>query len=124
MRLQQLVDASTSVGSTRSRLQKTATLAELLTQMHGEEIAIGVAYLSGSLLQGRIGLGWTAVTAARSSAVAEHASLTLTEVNAAFAKIAHASGAGAGRARIQGLTGLLARATQHEQDFLIRLISG
>jgi DNA ligase-1 len=124
MRLQQLVDAANSVGSTRSRLQKTAVLAELLKHMRGEEIAIGVAYLSGSLPQGRIGLGWAAIAAVRSSVAAEHSSLELTDVNEAFGQIARSSGAGAVRARTQQLTQLLGRATHDEQDFLIRLISG
>src|SRR3954467_7284218 len=115
MRLQELVDAAASVGSTRSRLQKNATLAELLRHMRGDEIAIGVAYLSGSLLQGRIGLGWAALAAARSSVAAEHASLDLTDVNEAFGQIARSSGAGAVRARAQQLTQLLGRATDDEQ---------
>src|SRR6476661_6647841 len=118
MRLQQLVEASNTVAGTRSRLVKTATLADLLKQMHGPEIAIAVSYLSGALTQGRIGLGWTAVAGARAADAAEHPSLELVDVDSVFEKIALASGAGVSRVRLELLTGLLARATRDEQDFL------
>jgi ATP-dependent DNA ligase I len=124
MRLQQLVEASNTVAGTRSRLLKTAILADLLRQMRGPEIPIAVSYLSGSLAQGRIGLGWTAVAGARTAGAAEHSSLELVEVDSVFEKIAHAAGAGVSRLRLELLTGLLTRATRDEQDFLIRLISG
>ena len=88
MRLQQLVEASNAVAVTRSRLLKTATLADLLKAMQGPEIPIAVSYLCGSLTQGRIGLGWTALSGARSAGAAEHPSLELVDVDSVFHKIA------------------------------------
>jgi DNA ligase-1 len=124
MRLREVVEASTTVAATSSRLQKTATLAELLRRMHGAEIPIAVTYLSGSLMQGRIGLGWSAIADARTAGPAENPSIDLIDVDAVFERIAHTSGAGAARARTQLLTELLTRATAEEQDFLVRLVSG
>jgi DNA ligase-1 len=124
MRLHELVEVSNSVAQTRSRLEKTARLADLLTRMKGPEIQIGVAYLSGSLPQGRIGLGWAALSDARTAGASETANLDLADVNDAFEKIARTSGSGAGRQRAALLAELFTRATRDEQDFLVRLISG
>jgi DNA ligase-1 len=124
MRLQGLADVSNAVARTRSRLEKTATLAGLLKQLQGREISIGVSYLSGSLPQGRIGLGWSAMSDAQTVGAADTPSIELLEVDAIFEQIARTSGAGAVRTRTQLLTGLFTRATCDEQDFLIRLISG
>ena len=67
MLLGALVDASNAVAQTRSRLEKTTRLAEALRLMRDREIEIGVAFLSGSLLQGRIGLGWVAISQVRAA---------------------------------------------------------
>jgi DNA ligase-1 len=124
MRLHDLVAVSNAVAGTRSRLEKTAKLATLLQQLRGREIQLGVAYLSGSLPQGRIGLGWSATAQVRTSGAAAAPGLELLDVDAAFEKIAHTKGAGAAKARAELLAALSARATSDEQDFLIRLISG
>ena len=124
MRFQEFVEASNAVARTRSRLEKTAILADLIKRMQGRDIRTGVAYLSGALVQGRVGLGWSAVTDAHTAGAAEAPSLGLADVDAIFEKIAHTSGKGAGRERTRLLSDLFVRATPHEQDFLIRLISG
>ena len=124
MRLKGLVDVSNAVSHTRSRREKTAALAALLKQLQGREIPIGVSYLSGSLPQGRIGLGWSAISGAQTTGASDTPSLELLDADAIFEQIAHTSGAGAVRTRTQLLIGLFTRATRDEQDFLIRLISG
>lgn len=59
MRLQELVGASNAVAGVSGRLEKAARLAELLKRLPPDEIAAGVAFLSGALLQGRMGVGWS-----------------------------------------------------------------
>ena len=83
-----------------------------------------MAYLSGSLPQGRIGIGWSLVSQARAVTPATQPSLELREVHDTFGRIASISGAGATRARAQQLVDLFSRATEIEQDFLVRLLSG
>src|SRR5262249_58439591 len=83
-----------------------------------------VAFLVGQLRQGRIGLGGAAVAATRDTAAAPGATLTLADVDGAFAAIARAAGSGAQPARLALLAGLLQRATADEQDFLRRLTVG
>jgi DNA ligase-1 len=124
MKLRDLVETSQRVAGTSSRLGKITALAELLRRMPHDEVEIGVAFLSGSARQGRIGIGWSAIREARSTDVAEAASLELREVDGAFAAIASISGAGSSRERTRALRALLARATRDEQDFLMRLLFG
>src|SRR5512140_2307866 len=65
MFLGELVDVSRRVGATSSRLDKITIVAGALRQLAPAELEIGVAYLSGYLTQGRIGLGWTTLEGAR-----------------------------------------------------------
>ena len=124
MQLHAVTDVSTAVAGVRGRLEKIGKLADLLKHLLPEEIPIAVSYLSGALPQGRIGVGWSVVTEARAVAPASEPSLELLDVDEAFARLAGISGAGATRARMQQLIDLLSRATESEQDFLVRLLSG
>ncbi|HEX5759131.1 MAG TPA: ATP-dependent DNA ligase [Thermoanaerobaculia bacterium] len=124
MRLAELVATSRQVADTRARSVKIAALAGLLRHLAPEEIDVGVAYLSGHLRQGRIGLGGAALRAAMPGTAAAAPALTLVEVDAAFAAIAAVSGAGSTAERARRLAALLARATAEEQDFLVRLVFG
>ena len=80
--------------------------------------------MSGSTRQGRIGIGGAALSAMRDVPPASDPALELTEVDAAFDRVAAASGTGSASARAQLLRDLFARATADEQDFLIRLLFG
>jgi DNA ligase 1 len=124
MLLADLVATSQHVADTRSRSAKIAALADLLRRLGPEEIDPAAAWLSGHLRQGRIGLGGAAVRDARPGTLAAEPSLSIGEVDAAFERIASVSGAGSTAERGRLLSGLLSRATQPEQDFLIRLIFG
>src|SRR5206468_8173697 len=127
MRLADLVATSLRVTETRSRLEKTAALGDLLRRLGAEgeeEIDIAVAFLSGDLRQGRIGLGGAAVRNARPDSAAAEGTLTLIEVDATFARIAATTGSGSTAERSRQLSSLLSRATRDEQDFLVRLSYG
>jgi DNA ligase 1 len=124
MRLADLVTTSSRVAETRSRSEKIAALAGLLRRLGPGEIDPAVAWLSGHLRQGRIGLGPAAVRDASPGTAAEEASLTVGEVDAAFDRIAGATGPGSTAERSRLLAGLLSRATAEEQSFLVRLIFG
>ena len=91
-----LAAASETVGATSARGGKIAALADALRLASPEEAAIAVAFLSGELRQRQIGVGWAAVRELPPPAATP--SLTLVEVDAAFARIGALSGAGlAGR---------------------------
>ncbi|HEX7038351.1 MAG TPA: ATP-dependent DNA ligase [Pseudomonadales bacterium] len=128
--MSRLVEISRQVAATRSRLQKRALLAECLREAGPDLAPVVVSYLSGTLPQGRIGLGWRAVSAlgATASAAATDADgaarLTVAEVDEAFRQLAETTGKGSQQARRQRLAALFARADAEERDFLVRLVIG
>jgi DNA ligase-1 len=124
MLLTELVTTSARAGATASRLEKRTHLVELLQRVRGDEIEIAVAYLSGRLRQGRIGLGGATIGAALQAAPALEPTLMLDQVDRAFSDIARLQGAGSAAARRERLGALFARATREEQTFLARLITG
>ena len=120
--LADLVEASDAVGATRSRLEKVERLAEVLRRLAPEEVAAGVAFLSGELRQRQIGVGWAALRDL--PAPAAEPSLTVGEVDAAFERIGEIAGPGSQAARREALAALFARATEPEARFLVRLLGG
>jgi DNA ligase-1 len=124
MRFAELVEASRSVGETGARLEKIGHLAAVLKRLSPDEIEVGIAFLSGSLRQGRIGLGGAVVAGARRVAPARSPALELADVDAAFDRIAAISGPGSSAAKAEILRDLFGRATDAEQDFLVRLLFG
>lgn len=122
--LTQIVMTSARVGEHAGRRKKVELIADLLRGLASDEIAIGVSWLAGVTTQGKIGVGYALIRAARAAAHAPQATLTLTEVDATLDRIARASGPGSSTARSELLTGLFARATADEQDFLARLLQG
>jgi DNA ligase-1 len=124
MLLADLVTTSQRVTETRSRSAKIAVLADLLRRLAPDEIDSAVSWLSGALRQGRIGLGGASVRDARRGGTAAESSLTIGEVDGTFERIAGITGAGSTAERGRLLSGLLARATPPERDFLVRLIYG
>ncbi len=122
MLLAELVATSAAVAATRSRLAKVAALAETLTRAEPDEIEIVTSYLSGSLRQRRTGVGWRSARATVPPAGAP--SLTVTQVDAAFAGLAELSGPGSQLTRKARLDELMGRATADEQRWLAGLITG
>ncbi|MGH7510525.1 MAG: ATP-dependent DNA ligase [Gemmatimonadales bacterium] len=124
MKLARLVDTSRQVSKASGRLEKIGLLASLLAAVPPEEIEIAAAFLSGSIRQTRLGVGYAALQAAMPPPAGEH-SLELAEVDAAFGRIWRVSaGKGSSQERQRLLRELLARATEEEQDFLSRLVLG
>ncbi len=123
MLLAAVVEASRRIGETSKRGEKVRLLAEVLGQLRGEEIEIGVSFLSGSTRQGRIGIGYATLRDA-TAAGAENPSLELLEVDRALDALAAVQGAGSEQRRRDLLANLLARATSEEQHFITRLLIG
>ncbi|MFD3509108.1 ATP-dependent DNA ligase [Nocardia sp. NPDC058666] len=118
-----VVHASEAVRATRSRKAKTAALAELFAATGPAEIGTVVAWLSGELVQGRIGAGWRTVTGL-DTPPSSVASLTVGEVDDIFSQFVGLNGKGSTLKRRELLTALFTAATQDEQHFLIRLLTG
>ena len=124
MLLADLVASSAAVAGTSGRLDKIGRLADVLTRLSPAEIPIAVAFLSGEVRQGRIGVGYAAMSAASAVAPAASSTLTLEEVDRAFAELAGVAGKGSATERTRLLRTLFERGTRDEQDFIRRVISG
>jgi ATP-dependent DNA ligase I len=134
--LTDLVDASAAVAGTSARSAKIAQIAALLRQVPPGEVKVAVAFLSGEILQGQIGVGYAALGgllrfgAARRDdpAVpdlpAAAPTLTLTDVNVAFDAIGAVAGSGSQAERRRLLAKFFGRATEREREFLVRLLTG
>ena len=124
MLLLDVASTSLNVGGTSSRLTKVAHIAELLRRAAPDPklTAIIVSWLAGELPQRQIGVGWASLRT-RPSAASDPA-LTVTAVDATFSEIGAVSGKGSQARRAELIAGLFAAATDTEQTFLVRLLSG
>ena len=122
MLLSEVVQTSARVAATGSRTAKVAALAETLVQAQGDELEIAAHYLSGSLRQRRIGVGWRSLAALPPPAVVP--SLTLVAVDTALEELSLLSGTGSQITRQELLGELLGSATAAEQVFLRGVITG
>jgi DNA ligase-1 len=124
MLLADIVATSQRIADTSSRLAKIAALADCLRRLEPDEIAIGVHYLSGEVPQKRLGVGYALIRDARTEHGSSVPALTLVEVDRALTTLGATAGAGSASERRRLLSHLFARATQSEQDFLMRLLVG
>jgi DNA ligase-1 len=122
--LSDLVQTSIDVRDTSARLAKVRALAMRLRAFDADEIEVGAQYLSGTAPQGRFGLGYAILDAARIDEPAREATLTITDVDRRLDEIASMRGAGTTALRAGALRQLFSRATDAERDFLIRLLLG
>ncbi len=112
-----------TVAATRSRTAKLTALAELLARLEPDEVEPAVALLSGTVRQGRIGVGWATIAAVEHAPAAEP-SLTIAAVDGALTTLAGVGGAGSAAKRGRLLGELLAVATAEEGDLLRRVLVG
>ncbi len=115
---------SRQVGDSAARRTKVASLAELLNRAAREAklVEIVVSWLSGELPQRQIGVGWAALRWLPPAAA--QPSLTVAEADAIFSDIGAIAGTGSQARRTERVTALFAAATEIEQIFLRRLLSG
>jgi len=121
-RLVDLAEVSAQIAASSARSVKTKRLAEILRAADTDDVPAVVAWLSGELLQRRIGVGWAALSSVPPAASAP--SLTVGEVNRALSEMAEASGAGSQTRRAALLLDLMTRSTEVEQAFLRALLAG
>ena len=126
MLLSFLVEGVGRVRATTGKTEKVARLADILRATHGRETELAALYLTGTLPQGRIGLGWRTLQSAVPEAPAADAGerLTLADVDGLCEAVAGERGAGSGERRMQALRALFARADAEERRFLIELLTG
>ena len=125
MLLARLVEVSTSVAETGSRLAKRDLIASLLreaVESGYDEVDIAATYLSGTLRQRRTGLGWRSL--AEVPAPAAEPSVGLTEVDEMLDRISRMSGSGSAGERRASVDDVFGRLTGAEQAYLRNLVTG
>ncbi len=105
--------------ATSSRLAKVARLAECLGHASPDEVVVAVAYLSGYLPQGTIGVGWAALRELPPPAPPPPIS-SCSRCMRPCPGSRRSAGSGSQAARRDALADLFGRATEDEQRFLER----
>ncbi len=118
-----IVETSTRVVEASGRLDKIGHLASCLAACQPGSVPTAVALLAGQPRQGRIGIGYATLRAARTEG-AGRPTLTLAELDATLDRIVATRGKGAAAERARLLQELFERASAQEQDFLVRLLLG
>jgi len=121
-RLLDVAEASAQIATTGARSAKTKRLAEVLHAADLADVPTIVAWLSGELLQRRIGVGWAALSTMPPAASTP--SLTVDGVNRAFAEMAEAAGTGSQTRRSALLLDVMSKSMEAEQAFLRSLLAG
>src|SRR5690348_637319 len=124
MLLARVVETSRRISETSKRLEKTALLAGLLKELKPEEVETVAGFLAGAPRQGRIGIGYAALHSSMAAAAVDAATIEVLDVDRVLDEISAIRGAGSEQRKRELLGGLFARATNEEQHFLVRLLSG
>ncbi|MFT7579684.1 MAG: DNA ligase-1 [Myxococcota bacterium] len=119
-----VVETSDLVAKTAKRTGKIAALATLVSACPRAEVALLTAYLTGSLPQGRIGIGPALLHQLSDVAASDTPILTLAAVDDRLGKVAVIAGAGSTIRRRDAVAGLLGVAAKQEQRFLRALLFG
>src|SRR5438270_1191882 len=93
MLLEELARTSVAVAETPARLAKIDRLASCLRRARTDEVGLAVAYLSGELPRGAVGVGWALLRDLPPSAPGPP-TLEVLDVDRALRRVAAASGPG------------------------------
>jgi DNA ligase-1 len=124
MEWSRLVDLVQRVRATSKRTEKVTLISELLRQTNGRETELAALYLTGSLPQGRIGLGWRTLQPALPSGPAVGEPLTLGRVDQALGSVAAETGPGSAERRLRILRALFEQADETGRRLLVELLIG
>ncbi|MGH3325583.1 MAG: ATP-dependent DNA ligase, partial [Streptomyces sp.] len=122
MLLADIARTSREITAASARNEKVALLARLFRTAAPDDVPVVVTYLAGRLPQRRTGVGYRAL--AERHPPAPVAQLTIAAVDEALERIAAVRGKGAQAERGRLLGALMSAATEEEQHFLFRLLTG
>jgi len=123
--LAELTSLVERVRATSKKTEKVALIADGLRQARGPDAALVAMYLTGSLPQGRIGVGWRLVqTVMTETPVPAGEALSLADLDRAFDALAAERGEGSAQRRARVLHDLVARAREPERRVLAALLLG
>lgn len=120
----EIAAASAVIAATPKRTEKVAALASVLRAADPDEVTALVGFLTGTVRQGRIGVGWASLRGVRDVVPAAEPTLTVGDVDRAFSTLATTSGKSSQERRRGVLAALFAAATAPEADLLAALVGG
>ncbi len=115
---------SVAVAATSKRTEKIAALAAALRAADLDEVAPVVGFLTGTIRQGRIGVGWASLSGVRHVPAATEPTLTVGDIDEAFSALAATTGPSSQERRRRLLEQLFAASTADEAGMLAALIGG
>src|SRR5439155_24581634 len=121
--LDEIARTSAAVAETSGRLAKIELLSDCLRRSRPDEISISVAYLSGELPRGTVGVGWASLRDLPPAAPPPP-TLEVLVVDASLRRIGAITGRGSQASRRAELARLFEQATDPERRFLIALLMG
>ncbi|HET6338767.1 MAG TPA: ATP-dependent DNA ligase [Polyangiales bacterium] len=124
MRVFELATTSEQLAKTSKRTEKLKLIAGLLARADVSDRGLVSLYLSGSIAQNKLGVGYAQLGSLREHAGATEPTLEVSELDAVLSEVAAIRGAGSAGRRLELLRGLLGRATESEQRFIAKLIVG
>ena len=124
MKLEELVHVSAAVAAAPGRLDKISKLAALFKALPPDDVPMGIGFLTGWPRQGKIGVGWATIAAARDRLPASTSTLELRDVDLVLDQLLSVRGKNSGSERARVLGDLFSRATAEEQGFLAALMIG
>ena len=119
-----LVELVGRVRATPKKSEKVALIAELLRQARGRETELLALYLTGTLPQGRIGVGWKTLEPALPSGPAKGDPLTLARVDEVLSAVAAETGPGSADRRLRLLRAPLEATDEAGRRLLVELLLG
>jgi DNA ligase 1 len=124
VQLAELVALVERVRATPRKLEKVSHIADFLRQTRARETELAALYLTGTLPQGRIGLGWRTIQAATVEGDPRGDPLALADVDRTFEEVARDKGSGSSDRKTKALRGLFERADRPQRQFLGELLIG
>jgi DNA ligase 1 len=124
MQFARLVETVTQVRGTTKKSEKVRILADALRGARAREIELTAYYLTGSLPQGKVGIGWNLIQKAMVMGQSADEPLLLQDIDDAISRLAGEQGAGSTDRRAAELSRLFSRATPSEKHFLSQLLIG
>lgn len=130
MRFAEFCEFCGRLSATRSRLVKTAAVAEFVRRLTADEVPSAVAFLTGRPFPASdprvLEASWATVSEILDAAGAAPAasSLALQDVARSFAGVAEASGPGSRRVKAERLRALFRQARDEERQVLARILLG
>jgi DNA ligase-1 len=119
-----LVDLVARVRATPRKSEKVALIASFLAETRGRETELAALYLTGTLPQGRIGVGWRTLQPAMPSGEALGPPLTLAGLDEGLSAVAGESGPGSAERRLRRLRALLETTDEAGRRLLVGLLLG